>query len=192
MIKKIKIKTVERALGRKLVKNAISIGADTAVYHTAFAVIRTTDAYLIVEEFQKILVPKLAKKSTLKSRLNNVDLFVEQLDDLKNQWAQRYKFDLVRIEDCFYSKSVIVVKSLAYHGILTYDRLKRIADNITLTMPVSARSQVGFCRSNNKVKGAALKKELIAYINKALGLELGNKEDDKADSLFLSLSALVK
>lgn len=189
-IKKISIKTIETFLDKKLKRNKISIGADTASYHTAFAILRTTDKYLIVEEILKIEVPKLNKKSTIKRVLDNVDLFTEQLDDLKNKLSRKYKFDYVKIEDCFYSMSVKTTKLLAYNGILTYDRIKRISDNTTLIMPQSARKIVGFKKSK-KAKGHQLKKEIVKFVNKALGLELKVKDNDQADSLVLALSGLI-
>ena len=189
-IKKIALTTVESFLDKKLKRNKISIGADTATYHTAFAILRTTDTYLIIEELNKIEVPKLAKTSTVKSLLNNVDLFCEQLDSLKNKLAQQYKFDYTQIEDCFYSMSVKTTKMLAYNSILTYDRIKRISDNTTLIMPNTARSLIGFKKSK-KASGQQLKKELVEFINNALGLELKVKDNDKADATVLSLTGLI-
>ena len=129
-IKKIGLNKVESFLNIKIKKNTISIGADTACYHTSFAIIRTTDDYLILESLEKIEVPKLRKVSTIKQVLDNVDLFTEQLDTLKNKLSKKYKFDYVKIEDCFYQFSVKTTKLLAYNGILTYDRLKRISDKL--------------------------------------------------------------
>ena len=88
-IKKIKLDSVSAFLGVNLTPNRVSIGADTASYHTAFAIINTTDSYLILESLEKIEVPKLPKKVKIKQVLNNVDLFTEQLDDLKNKWSQK-------------------------------------------------------------------------------------------------------
>jgi len=190
-IKKIKLETIETWIGKNLKRNVIVIGADTAVYHTAFAVIRTTDTYLILEEIQKIEVPKLSKKSTIKHVLDNVDLFTEQLDNLKNLFAQKYKFDYTQIENCFYSFSVKTTKLLAYNGILTYDRLKRISNNATLIMPQSARSIVGFKKSKN-AKGSQLKQEVVDYINNILDLKLKLKDNDQADSIMLALSGIIE
>lgn len=189
-IKKIKLSTIETWIGKYLKRNVISIGADTAVYHTAFAIIRTTDTYLIIEELRKIEVPKLAKKSDIKHVLDNVDLFTEQLDNLKNDFSQKYKFDYLNIEDCFYSFSVKTTKLLAYNGILTYDRLKRISNNATLTMPQSARNKVGFKKSKN-AKGSQLKQEIVDYINLILNLKLKLKDNDVSDSIMLALSGIV-
>ena len=189
-IKKIAISTIESFLDKKIKQNKISIGADTATYHTAFAILRTTDTYLIVEELDKIEVPKLAKTSTIKSLLNNVDLFCEQLDSLKNKLAQQYKFDYTQIEDCFYSMSVKTTKMLAYNSILTYDRIKRISDNTTLIMPNTARSLIGF-KKTKKASGQQLKKEIVEYINNALELELKISENDKSDALVLALAGLI-
>lgn len=191
-IKKVSKKSVEEFLGIELSSDKVSIGADTASYHTAFAIIRTTSSYVIFESFEKIEVPKLGKTSTLQRVLNNVDLFTEQLDELKNKWSKKYKFDNTQIEDCFYQFSVKTTKLLAYNGILTYDRIKRISNNAILMMPGSARAKINFKKSKKKVSGSQLKKEIIDYINNALGLELRQKDNDTADAIVLSLAGLVE
>ena len=190
-IKKIKLSNVEEFLRIKLKRNFISIGADTASYHTAFAIIRTTDSYLILESLEKIEVPKLSKKDKMEKVLTNIDLYTEQLDDLKNKWSQKYKFDEAQIEDCYYRFSIQTMKLLAYNGILTYDRLKRISNNATLIMPQSARSIVGFKKSKN-AKGSQLKQEVVDYINNILDLKLKLKDNDQADSIMLALSGIIE
>jgi len=189
-IKKINKKNVETFLGVKLIPNLVVIGADTAVYHTAFAIIRTTDTYLILESLEKIEVPKLAKKSTTEQVLNNVNLYTEQLDALKNKLAMLYHFDILKIEDCYYAFSIKTTKSLAYNSILTYDRLKRICTNSTLIMPNSARAKVHFKKSKKKMTKTEFKNEIIEYVNLALGLEITN--NDEADSIVLALSGLCE
>ena len=189
-IKKIKLDSVSAFLGVNLTPNRISIGADTASYHTAFAIMRTTDSYLILESLEKIEVPKLPKKVKIKQVLNNVDLFTEQLDDLKNKWSQKYKFDYTKIEDCFYQFSIKTTKLLAYNGILTYDRLKRISNNASLIMPNSARKKIRFKASRPKLPKGKLKKEIVRYINEALELKLTN--NDEADSCVLALAGLLE
>jgi len=191
-IKKIKLSTVESFFEIELKKNFISIGADTATYHTAFAIIRTTDSYLILEAFEKILVPKLAKKEKIERILNNVDLFTEQLDDLKNKWSQKYKFDKAVIEDCFYSFSIQTMKLLSYNGILTYDRLKRISNNSTIINATSVRAKIKFKKSKKKLTRPKLKEEIINYINAGLNIDLLPTENDKADAVVLALAGLIK
>ena len=189
-IKKIKKSTVESFLGTHLVPNIICIGADTAMYHTAFAIIRTTDAYIILESLDKIEVPKLGKKMTTEQVLNNVDLYTEQLDDLKNKWSKLYKFDFVDIEDCFYQFSVKTTKTLAYNGILTYDRLKRISKKATLTMPNSARAKINYKKPQKKMTKTELKNSIIEYVNMALDTKITNQ--DEADSIVLALAGCVE
>jgi len=193
-IKKVSKKSVEKFLGVKLHSNKTSIGADTATYHTAFAIIKTTSSYVILEKTHKITVPNIPRKSKSKTKkaLDNVDLFTEQLDRFKDELSQEYKFDFVKIEDCFYGFSVFTTKLLSYNGILTYDRLKRIANNATLINPTSARAKVKFKKSKKKLKSHQLKKEIVEYVNKALSLELKISENDTADAIVLSLSGLVQ
>jgi Holliday junction resolvasome RuvABC endonuclease subunit len=155
-------------------------------------VLRTTDCFLIIEELVKVDVPKLGKSSTIKQVLDNVDLFTEQLDNLKNKFSQKYKFNNTMIEDCYMGFNPKTTKMLAYNGILTYDRMKRISNNTTLIMPTSARKLVNFQKMNKTSTGHQLKKEIVHYINVGLELKLKIKDNDKADAIVLALAGLIK
>ena len=191
-IKKIKTKTVETFLGVNLKPNTISIGFDVASYITGVAIIKTSNDYLTVELLEEIKVPKLNKKIKTREMLDNVDLFTEQLDYLKNKISNLYKLDVNRIEDCFLKfGNVRTVKSLARASILVYDRFKRISKDIDLIMPTSARAKIKFKKSNKKIKDNDLKKEIVAYINNALDLDLKPKDENKADAIVLALAGLT-
>ncbi len=182
-LSKVKLSTVEEALDVKFQTNIISIGFDTAVYHTGIAIVRTTDHYLIVERLHKIEVPKNF------SDLDKIDLFLSQLDDFKHQVSSKYKFDINTVEDCFFGRNVVTLKALARYGILVYDHFRDICKQSKLELPNTARKKINFKKSDKKIKGVKLKKEIIEYMNNALNLTITNS--DEADALVLALSGGV-
>lgn len=188
-IKKVSKKAVESFLGVRIIPNIVCIGADTAMYHTAFAVIRTTDSYVILESLDKIEVPKLGRKMTTEMVLDNIDLYTEQLDQLKSDWSKKHKFDYAKIEDAFYQFSVKTTKVLAYNGIITYDRLKRICKHATFMMPNSARAKINYKKPKKKMTRTELKNSIMEYIN--LTLDYKVETEDEADSIVLALAGCV-
>lgn len=194
IIKKIKLKTVEERLGKELKKNTISLGVDPSVHSTGLALIRTTEDYLIIDHFEKLTIPKEVKGE------DAIDLFTEQMDNYKNKLSQKYKIDITIVEDCFLQISpkiggkmgffVTTLKALRAHGILSYDRLKRVSRVTKFKYPKSARKIVGF--NSGKLKGTLLKKEIIKFINLIFDLELKMKENDIADALMLASVGLIK
>lgn len=183
-LKKISLKNVENKLGLSLRKNIISVGFDVAGHSTGIALIKTTDTYLILVRTHKFVIPKKIQE------LDAIDLFLEQLDTFKNEISRQYKLDETIIENCFMKFNVITLKMLARCGILVYDRFRGISKRSQLIMPLQARSKVNFKKSDKKVKGTKLKKEIIAYINNLLEIEL--EDNDIADSIILALVGVIK
>lgn len=185
MTTRIKLETVEALLGISLYENMVSMGFDTSVHSTGIAIIRTTADSLILDTIHKITIPKEVIGN------DALDLFIEQLDSFKEKVSRTYKVDVAIIEDCFFGKNVNTLKALARHGILVYDRFKRIAKESKFVMPKDARSRINFKKSSPKIKGHQLKKEIIEYINNILDLELKVKDNDIADAIVLALAGLV-
>ena len=183
-IQKINLNLVEKQLQCKLLHNIVVIGFDVAGHETGIVILRTTNTYLIVEKFHKLSIPSKIKE------IDDIDLFTEQLDSFKNKMSRQYKFDKTIIENCFLKWNVGTLKLLARCGILVYDRFKSISRNAYFIMPVSARSIINFKKSHKKIKGSALKKEIIQYINKSLQLQI--TDDNIADAIVLALSGLIK
>ena len=184
LIKKIKIKTVETFLGITLKSNIISIGWDVSMRSTGIAVIRTTDSYLIIEILDKIIISKNVEDK------DALDLFIDQVDSFAKKISQIYKIDYNIIEDCFYGNNVRTLKALARHSALVYDRFRRLSRIQYFLLPTVARSRIKFKKSSKKIKGHALKKEVIEYINVAIGLKLKSKDNDICDSIVLALAGL--
>ena len=67
---------------------------------------------------------------------------------------------------------------------------KDISKDIDFITPTSARSKVKFKKSGKGIKGSNLKKEIINYINIALGTKI--KQEDIADAIVLALAGMVK
>ena len=185
-IKKIKIKTVETFLGVRLKRNCISTGFDVSVRNTGIAVIRTTDSYLVIDRIHKITIPKNVVQ------IDALDLFINQLNEFAMEMSKTYKIDINIIEDCFMGKNVNTLKALARHSVLVYNKFKGLARKQEFMLPTVARSRIKFKKSSKKIKGHALKKELIEYVNLALGLKLKPKDTDIADAIVLSLAGLRK
>ena len=180
----IKLKKIEKDLGIKLKRNTISIGFDVSVHSTGIAIIRTTDNTLIIDRTHKITVPHKVEL------FDAVDLFLEQLGEFKKEVSKKYKLDINIIEDCFFGSNVKTLKSLARFSILVYVKMKNISKVTKMMLPNSARSIIGFKKSSKKIKGHALKKEIISYINIILHTKYRPKDSDMADACVLALSGL--
>ncbi len=183
-IKKIKIKTVETFLDIHLKHNCISTGFDVSVRSTGIAVVRTTDTYLIIDKIHKITIPKNVKQ------IDALDLFINQLNEFAMEMSKKYKIDINIIEDCYMGRNVNTLKALARHSVLVYDKFKGLARKQEFMLPTVARSRINFKKSSKLIKGHALKKELIEYVNIALGLKLKPKDTDIADAIVLALAGL--
>ena len=79
---------------------------------------------------------------------------------------------------------------MARHSVLVYDKFKGLARKQKFLLPTSARNKVNFKKSSKKIKGHLLKKEIVEYINEALGLELKMKDQDISDACVLALAGL--
>lgn len=189
-IKKIKLSYIEGWINKRLKRNVISIGFDVSTYSTGIAILRTTDTYLILEQTHIIKVPKLAKFATTKQMLDNINLFLSQLEDFKKEVSKKHTLNINRIEDCFLRRNVKTLKALARYGILVYGKFRDISKDIDLIMPISARKKIGFKKSSKLVKGTYLKKEIINYINMLLGTKI--EKDDIADGIVLALGGLIE
>lgn len=182
-LKKIKISTVENKLNEPLIRGMIVIGFDVSMYKTGIAILKTSNDYLTLERVKVVTVPK-------GELLDAVNLFLTQVKDFKNEVAQKYKIDLSIIEDCFFSKNVKTLKYLARFGILIYDKFRDITEATKFVMPRQARAKIHFVKSNKKVKGKKLKKEITDYVNYLLETKIENEHI--ADGIVLALCGLIQ
>jgi len=186
-LKKIKLSTVEDFLEVKLTPNKIVIGWDVSMRSTGIAVIRTSATYLTVEILDKIKIPKKINDK------DALDLFIDQVDSFARKISQTYKIDYNIIEDCFFGNNVRTLKALARHSALVYDRFRGLSRIQYFILPTKARGLVNFKKSDKKIKGQDLKKEIVEFINNALSLNLKKTTDqDIADAIVLALAGLVE
>ena len=183
-IKKIKLATVQAELEKDLPINKIVLGVDVSMHNTGLAVIRTTEDYLILDILHNIIVPKKV------DLLTGVDLFLSQISEFKQIIAQKYKLDKMIIEDCFFLQNVKVVKTLARFGILIYDKMRDITTKTEFMLPTRARNLTNFKKSSKEIKGTKLKKEIVAYVNNTLDINI--KDDNLSDAIILALAGLVE
>jgi len=183
-IKKINIKSVEIFLNKKLKRNCISVGYDVAMHSTGIVRIRTTEDFLVIEDMVRIITPNDISQN------DALDLFTEQLDTFKNKENEKPKINISIIEDCFFGQNVNTLKALARHSVLVYDRMKRISNITMILLPISARSKVGFVKSNKKIKRSMLKKEIMNFVSLALDTKI--KDEHLADGCILALAGLIK
>ena len=184
IIKKISKDRVGAFLGIDLLPNKIVIGWDVSMRSTGIAIIRTTDTYLMVDKLHKITIPKKVNS------IDALDLFINQLNEFAMEVSKTYKIDINIIEDCFLKKNVNTLKALARHSVLVYGKFKGLARKQIFILPTSARNKVRFKKSHKKIKGHALKKELVEFINNALDMKLKAKDNDLSDAILLALAGL--
>jgi len=183
-IKKIAINKISKTINRTINPGTISMGWDVAQHATGVAIIRTTDKYLYLDKIYKISVPKDVQDR------DSIDLFVEQLEDIKRDIAKTYKIDMNIIEDCWFGRNVKTLKTLARFSVLVYDRMRNLAKTSMFMQPVTARSKVRFKKSKKGVSGDQLKKEILEYINELL--ETNVNDHDIGDGIVLALAGVIK
>jgi Holliday junction resolvasome RuvABC endonuclease subunit len=185
-IQKIKISSIENLIGASIKRNNIAMGCDVSMHSTGISIIETKNHYLKIVKIAKLITPKGMKV------FDAIDLFTEQIEELKHEIIKKYKIDTNVIEDCFLKFNVQTLKSLARFEVLIYDRFKGITSYSELKMPSSVRKKVNFKKSNNSIKGNQLKQEIVEYVNKLFKLELKLEDNDLADAILLALSGLVE
>lgn len=190
MNKQIPITRIQNFFGFIIKKNTIGLGFDVAQHHTGIVILKTTDTNVIIEKTHKINVPKLPQNATNRQLLDSVNIFIDQLDSFKNETVQKYNINVIRVEDCFFGSNVKTLKALARSSILVYDRFKTIVSDIDFILPQSARNIIGFKKVDKEAKGEKLKKEIMAYINSALGTNID--DHDICDALILAICGLVR
>lgn len=115
---KINIKKIEEKINRKLKRNTLVIAFDSSPHATGVAILKTLKNTLIIKKTLKIAVPRDI------IGLDAVDLFTEQIDKLKDEMSQLYKFDYSAIENCYIGINPKTGIWLARIGVLVYDRFK--------------------------------------------------------------------
>lgn len=180
MNRKFYISRLESKLGKLISKNKIVLGWDVSTHSTGFALIRTTNKYLIIERVGKITVPKLNSINEL------IDLFLSQIREIKSEINKHFVLDINIIEDCFLKFNVDTLKKLARFGCLLYVVFKDMSKQQKFLYAVSARKIIGFHKKKGK---GNIKKQVIEYLNNLFEVKI--KDDDVADAIVLALAGLI-
>lgn len=170
---KLPIKPIEKALGKRLNKNVISIGVDTAsragicfasvdkdtlYLNTQFLEIKSTDLYFKYNQ--------LIKSFTSLLSISDPDKHV------------------LIIEDTYFGKNVEVLKMISRMGMIVYMCGKQAGiENIKFIYPTSSRKALG-------IKGTLKKAEVHKELAKILGVKV--EDEDIADSIVLALVGLIQ
>ena len=207
----LKIKDIEKKLGKTIRKNALSIGIDIAEGTSGICFLRTDKDNIYIENTQVIETDK--KQDTF----HKADNLISSLEKLKQKISEYKEYKLLIIEDCFFGKSIETLKHLARFGILVYRELKKEVDIYYFIFPNTARSMIGFNQKKQESKGTlkaeiytrdtkdktgkikhkkgekkkiSCKSLVMDYLKSDFGLEF--KSEDEGDAFTLSLSGLLR
>lgn len=168
----LKLKPIEKALGKKLRKDVISIGVDTASRAGICTATVNKDELILDTQFLDV---------------NSTDLYFKY-----NQLIKSFKSILavpnpdkhvLIIEDTYFGKNVNVLKMISRMGMIVYMCGKEAGiEDIQFIYPTSSRKTLG-------IKGTLKKKEVHKELAKILGVAVD--DEDIADSIVLALNGLL-
>lgn len=167
----ISIEELEEKIGKKIVKNTLSLGIDVAS-RTGWAIAKTSDEYV---EFNYNFVDIDSKDFYFK-----LSKLIEYFQSIFNSFTP----DVVVIEDSFLKFNVRVLSFLSKMEGALYT-LSKIAGikRIFFVFATTARKNLG-------IKGTCKKPEIKAWLKENLDLELC--DEDAADAIVLALNGVIK
>lgn len=185
LYKKFLIIDIEERLNRVIRKNITVIGVDIAKKNTGICVIKTTNTYLHISYFDKIIVKMKGKEVH-----PCLDAFIEEFELFKARvFSKHKKFDVLIIEDCWLGKNVWTLKMLSKYEVLFYVGFKEYAVDIPDPRQArSARARVGF--KKNKESKLDIKRQVQAWIQENFNLDI--IDADHSDAFILALSGLTE
>jgi Holliday junction resolvasome RuvABC endonuclease subunit len=212
-MKSLLIKDIEEVTNKKVRKNTLSIGVDTAEYSTGLSIIRTDNTKIYIEDLEKIVTnPK-------EDIMNRMEYFIIALDKFKQELKKYKEFKILVIEKCWMGLNPDVTINLAYFGALVWRELKKEVDYKFFIYPSSARKGIGFnkndqisegnikpqvyTRDTKNKQGKLLHKKgsnkpidikllVMDYLKMAFGVEVPNNDNDLADAFVLALCGILK
>jgi Holliday junction resolvasome RuvABC endonuclease subunit len=199
---KLKISDVEEKLGKKIRKEAVSLGFDVAERFTGYCSLQSNQTEITIEDIGVI------ETDTKQDTVHRMDCFLNSLEKFKQDWGKFKTFKIVVIEDCFMGMNVFTLKHLARFSALVYVSFRKQCDSLMFLMPNSARSIVGF-NKNTQMKETKLEKKVITkgknkgkekkidlkklvqeYLFTTFNIKLENP--DQSDAFVLALAGLLK
>ena len=172
---KLKIKTIEKKLGIKLRKNAVSLGLDTAT-KTGYCIARTNKIDIHFDIGYINLNMKEIKDRQIRNELRYEEIYRRFKQLIKTEY-------IVVIEDVFFGRNPQTLILLSRIGAIawTIAKTKKCKEIIWKTA-VQARKALGLPCNKKKVV-------VMNTMNKVLKTKIEN--DDIIDAIVLSLGGLI-
>ena len=178
---KLKIKYIEKKLGIKLRKNAISLGLDTAT-KTGYCIARTNKVSIDFDIGYINLNMKEIKDRKLRNELRYEELYSRFMNLIDS------KYDTTVIEDVYHKFNPDTTILLARIGAIAYTicKIKKVKRIIWLSAS-QARKKLGI---NQKCPKGKTKETIVKRVNKLLNINITN--NDEIDAIILALNGLLK
>ena len=172
---KLKIKYIEKKLGIKLRKNAVSLGLDTAT-KTGYCIARTNKVSIDFDIGYINLNMKEIKDRELRNELRYEEIYVRFKQLIKTEY-------IVVVEDVYFGRNAQTLILLSRIGAIawTLAKIKRCPKIIWKTA-VQARKALGLPCNKKKIV-------VMEAMNKVLKTKIEN--DDIIDSIVLAIGGLI-
>ena len=172
---KLKIKTIEKKLGIKLRKNAVSLGLDTAS-RTGYCIARTNKISINFDIGYINLNMKEIKDRKLRNELRYEEIYKRFRELIKAEY-------IVVVEDVFFGRNAQTLILLSRIGAIawTIAKTKKCKEIIWKTA-VQARKALGLPCNKKKII-------VMEAMNKILKTKIEN--DDIIDAIVLALGGLI-
>lgn len=195
------IADIEKKTGKKVRKNCMVIGFDTAERHTGICILVVDSAEVSIKSLEKI------NSNPKEDTVNRMEYFISALMKFKQELPKKSEYRIVIIEDTWFDKNPETLKHLTRFGTIVYLAFRKDCDYKCFMAPSSARARVGFnkkteielsgikanviSRGKNKGKEKAIDiKECIrAYLYRVFDLTIA--DDDEADAFVLALAGVL-
>lgn len=192
---------IEKKLGKKIRKNTLSIGWDSAERYSGASILITDNSKIYIELGKISTDPK----EDIKNRMNYFEGALDKYVDIVKK-VNNYKICV--IEDAFLKFNVKVLKDLTRFSTIVWTKFHKICDYTFFILPNTARSQVGFSKNEqiidsnievkkitkgkNKGKNKKVDIKILVkdYIEQTFGLKI--EDFDEADSFILAMAGLLR
>jgi len=173
---KLKIKYIEKKLGIKLYKNAVSLGLDTAT-KTGYCIARTNKVYINFDIGYINLNMKEIKDRKLRNELRYEEIYIRFKQLIKTEY-------IVVVEDVYFGRNAQTLILLSRIGAIAWTLAKiKKCPRIIWKTAVQARKALGLPCNKKKIV-------VMTAMNKVLKTKI--KNDDIIDSIVLAIGGLIK
>ena len=198
---KLLISDIEKKTDKKVRKNCISIGFDTAESHTGICILEVNDKEVIIKSLEKI------NSNPKEDTVNRMEYFISALTKFKQELPKTSLYKIVIIEDTWFDKNPESLKHLTRFGTIVYIAFRKECDYKCFMMPNTARAKIGFNKKNEieksnikaaiiskgknkgKEKPINIKECVQAYLKRVLTVDI--PDNDEADAFVLALAGVL-